>query len=418
MGRDREWVYRFGLSRARAARRDAAVGTPIYLQDMSSTGPTVAALFAGVGGVELGLSRAGFRAELLCEWWDPAREVLGQHWPEVRQHGDVRTLDALPATDVVTAGFPCTDLSQAGRKAGIGGQNSGLVGEVFRLLEHASPTWLVLENVRNMLALDGGRAMRYLVDELEALGFAWAYRLVDSRSTGVPQRRQRVIFVASRTDDPRAVVHADDAGAPDDDKHFRDDAYGFYWTEGLKGLGWARDAVPTLKGGSTVGIPSPPGVWVPDAEEGRRIVVPSIEQAERMQGFPAGWTLPAQKDGKRNGPRWKLVGNAVSTGVSEWLGHRLATPGDPAPLGRPLAPGERWPTAASGGAGKSFAADLSMWPVRAPYTHLLDVIDTASATPLSQRGTAGFLNRAERSTLRFDPDFMVAVKEHLAAVSV
>ena len=70
---------------------------------------------------------------------------------------------------------------------------------------------LLLENVRNMLVLDGGEAMRYLVAELEELGYRWAYRLVDSRFTGVPQRRQRVIFVAAREIDPRAVLFGDDA---------------------------------------------------------------------------------------------------------------------------------------------------------------------------------------------------------------
>lgn len=106
---------------------------------------------------------------------------------------------------------------------------------------------MVIENVRNMLALDSGTAMEYLVSEFERLGYTWAYRLVDSRFTGVPQRRQRVIFVASRTEDPCAVLFADDANErPESD--YRGDAFGFYWTEGNTGLGWAQDALPTLKG--------------------------------------------------------------------------------------------------------------------------------------------------------------------------
>ena len=126
--------------------------------------------------------------------------------------GDVRELHRLPDVDVVTAGFPCTDLSQAGRTKGITGEASGLVAEVFRLLKGRQAPVLVLENVRNMLVLDGGQAMRYLVDELESLGYRWAYRLVDSRFTGMPQRRQRVIFVAAIDLDPRTVLFADDAG--------------------------------------------------------------------------------------------------------------------------------------------------------------------------------------------------------------
>ena len=119
---------------------------------------------------------------------------------------------------------------------------------------------LLLENVRNMLYLDKGEAMRFLVEEIEALGYRWAYRLVDSRFTGTPQRRQRVIFLASQDLDPCSVLFADEAGEPPE-SHFKDNAFGFYWTEGLRGLGWARDATPTLKAGSTIGIPSPPAIW-------------------------------------------------------------------------------------------------------------------------------------------------------------
>jgi len=375
----------------------------------------VAGLFAGVGGVERGLEQAGGHALLLCEWWDPAKAVLAAHWPGVALHGDVQTLTELPEVDVVSAGFPCQDLSQAGRMAGITGENSGLIGEVFDLLEHSDPRWLVLENVRNMLVLDKGRAMRYLIESLERLGFRWAYRLVDSRSSGVPQRRQRVLLVASRSEDPTTVLFADEAGEPPAET-FDDRAHGFYWTEGLTGLGWARDGVPTLKGGSTVGIPSPPAVWIRDAPTGHQIVTPTIEDAEALQGFPRGWTAPAQPDGKRNGPRWKLVGNAVTVGVSRWLGSRIAAPGVPITDGVGFDK-RRWPTAAWGGDGKAWESPLSMWPVLEPYTHLLDIVDPDLAVPLSQRATAGFLSRTERSSLRFEPDFLVALKDHLRAVT-
>jgi DNA (cytosine-5)-methyltransferase 1 len=296
--------------------------------------------------------------------------------------------------------------------AGIKGEASGLVGEVFRLLRSADPTWLVLENVRNMLVLDGGHAMRYLVDELESRGYQWAYRLVDSRATGVAQRRQRVLFVASKREDPRPVLFSDDAGDPGQ-RLLRDDAFGFFWTEGSTGLGWARDAVPTLKGGSTVGIPSPPAIWVPGAEPGRRLVTPRIEDAEALQGFPRGWTRPANGDERRNGPRWKLVGNAVTVGMSAWLGSRIVSPGaTPVGEGELLQPGEKWPLAAWGESGKVWRAQVSLWPIRRPYRHLLTTVDAGKALPLSARATRGFQLRMQRSRLRFDPEFRLAVDEH------
>ena len=378
----------------------------------TASGFTVAGLFAGIGGIERGLAATGGHAELLCENWYPAKAVLAKRFPDVATVGDVRDLQSLPEVDVVTAGFPCTDLSQAGRTKGIQGKASGLVAEVFRLLERSKAPVLLLENVRNMLVLDGGQAMRYLVAELEDLGYRWAYRLVDSRFTGVPQRRQRVIFVASRDVDPRAVLFADDAGVPDDGR-YADDSFGFYWTEGLRGLGWAKDAVPTLKGGSTIGIPSPPGVWVPNNELGLRLVVPSIEDAERLQGFPCGWTEPADRLSDWRGTRWKLVGNAVTVGVSTWIGRRLADPGEPFLEGTAIQAGDRWPAAAFGALGKVWAVDVTMWPLHEPYRHLAEVVDLSSATPVSARGATGFLSRAERGSLRFVDGFLDDVADHI-----
>lgn len=383
-----------------------------FVSVSTSSDWTVAGLFAGIGGIELGLERVGMQTELLCEWWDPARAVLEHRFDGVPVEPDVRELEKLPPVDLVTAGFPCTDLSQAGRMKGITGEASGLVGDVFRLLRGRPVPWVLLENVRNMLVLDGGRAMRFLVEEFESLGYRWAYRLVDSRFTGVAQRRQRVIFLASLEGDPREVLFADEAGEPSDE-HYLDDVYGFYWTEGFRGLGWARDAVPTLKGGSTIGIPSPPAIWNRAAPIGQRIVTPTIDEAERLQGFAAGWTEPADLVSGRKGTRWKLVGNAVTVGVSEWVAGRLAGPGsfdlDVATLRR-SAP---WPKAACGANGKRWVVDASMWPIQAPYEHLGDVVDLASATPLSTRATAGFLDRARRGTLRMDQRFLDDLASHV-----
>jgi DNA (cytosine-5)-methyltransferase 1 len=382
----------------------------------SRRGFTVAGLFAGIGGIEAGLASAGGHAELLCESWEPAQAVLRERFPRVPLVGDVRDLSSLPMVDLVAAGFPCTDLSQAGRTRGIKGRESGLVAEVFRLLRETKVPALLLENVRNMLVLDGGRAMRYLVSELEDLGYRWAYRLVDSRFTGVPQRRQRVIFVAALDADPRAVLFADDAGEPPESR-YQDDFFGFYWTEGLRGLGWARDAVPTLKGGSTIGIPSPPGVWHPAGHDGRRLLVPTIRDAEQLQGFPVDWTLPAEAVSGSKGTRWKLVGNAVTVGVAEWIGRRIRRPGEPILEGAAMQHGDRWPTAAFGTAGKVWGVDVSMWPTHEPYRHLADVVDLGVAPSLSARGAAGFLGRAQRSTLRFVEGFLEDIAAHVDAIA-
>lgn len=380
----------------------------------------IAGLFAGIGGIELGLRRSQLAVEpaMLCEWWEPARAVLAYRFPDVGIEPDVRSLRSLPARlDILAAGFPCTDLSQAGMTAGIGGENSGLVAHVFRLLEQRRRhvQWLVIENVANMLALGRGEAMHFLTAQLSDLGYRWAYRLVDSRFTGVPQRRRRVILVASATEDPRPVLFSDDAGEPAAER-YRNDAFGFYRTEGLRGLGWAEDAVPTLKGGSTIGIPSEPAIWVSGNEAGRQLVMPTIEDGEALQGFPRGWTEPALSVGRR-GDRWKLVGNAVTVGVATWLGDRLATPADAYLADEELwtGPGS-WPTAAWGEGDKVWRVRISEYPRLASYEHLTDLVDVKSAPVVSFKSVDGFRRRLFAGNLGRHPGFREAVVAHTEAL--
>jgi DNA-cytosine methyltransferase len=157
----------------------------------------------------------------MCEIEAAAAAVLGARFPSVTLTRDVLALDGLPECDLIAAGFPCQDLSQAGRTAGIEGRNSGLVRRVFELLEQAEhqPRWLLLENVPFMLQLDRGDAMRYLARRLADLGYRWAYRVVDARAFGLPQRRQRVILLASQTADPREILFHGDCGEPEAPDH-------------------------------------------------------------------------------------------------------------------------------------------------------------------------------------------------------
>jgi DNA (cytosine-5)-methyltransferase 1 len=369
----------------------------------------VAGLFAGIGGLELGLSRAGHEAALLCEIDPVARAVLDAQFPAVPKHDDVTTLSRLPkGTDLVAAGFPCQDLSQAGKTAGITGARSGLVGEVFRLLEQERVPWLLLENVPFMLQLARGRALDVIIAALERMGYAWAYRIIDSRAFGVPQRRERVFIVASLEGDPRDVLLSRDAGEPAPRTADGSVACGFYWTEGTRGLGWAVDAVPTLKGGSTIGIPSSPAILMPNGE----IVKPDVRDAERMQGFRHDWTKPAEAVAKK-GHRWKLVGNAVTVDVAEWLGEMLARPAKyDASHDHRLRPGAPWPRAAWNMARGRHVAVSSAWPVRR-RAKPLDRYLRFPTEPLSEKGTAGFLARARTGSLRFPPGFLDAVEAHL-----
>ncbi len=369
----------------------------------------VAGLFAGIGGFELGMHRAGHSTELVCDVLPAAQAVLAARFPNVEYRDDITRLRSLPASvDLICAGFPCQDLSQAGRTAGLDGERSGLIGEVFRLLSRRRVPTIVVENVPFMLQLNGGDAMRAIVDEFERRGYRWAYRVVDTFGFGLPQRRQRVFLVASIEVDPADVLLADDRPLERPLSALGRLAHGFYWTEGLGGLGWAVDAVPTLKNGSTIGIPSPPAVLLPDG----RLIKPGIRDVEALQGFDRDWTAPAEAVA-RKADRWSLVGSAVSVPVAEWVGSRLASPARYEASRDRDYPAAKVPKAARFDGKRRFAVDIGSDPLGIRPPPLVDFLtDFAGQKPLSLKATLGFLSRTRRAKLRFEPGFIASVEQH------
>jgi DNA (cytosine-5)-methyltransferase 1 len=368
----------------------------------------VVGLFAGIGGIELGLKQAGHETVLLCEIDPSAGAVLKQKFSGIQLEQDIRKLRKLPQeTELLTGGFPCQDISQAGNTKGISGQNSGLVDEIFRLLEKNDIPHVLLENVSFILSLDRGHAMRHIIARFEKLGYRWAYRLIDTRSFGLPQRRQRLFLVASRVCEPLELLLSG-SFEPHEPTDWVGKACGFYWTEGVRGLGWAVDAIPTLKGGSTVGIASPPAIWLPNG----RIVTPSIRDAERLQGFEPDWTEAALSINK-SGFRWKLVGNAVSVPVAKWIGQRFLDKSASIEFGaRSFDQNKKWPVAAFGGPGqRPLGADLTLWPVKKQQPPLEKfLVDEPKL--LSHKATVGFISRLRSSSLKYPPRFLVDLENH------
>jgi DNA (cytosine-5)-methyltransferase 1 len=363
----------------------------------------VAGLFAGIGGLELGMAAGGHHTQLLVENAAPAMHVLRHRFPDTKIEADVRDLRALPnRTDVVTAGFPCQDLSSVGRKVGIDGARSSLIGEVLRLLQQSDVPWVVLENVPFLMSLGGGAALTLITTALTELGYRWAYRVVDSNAFGLPQRRNRWYLVASRAGDPRDVLLADDVEKPAPAGDYPDVACGFYWTEGMRAFGWAVDGVPPIKCGSSVGVASPPAIRMPSGT----FVTPDLRDTERLQGFPADWTASAEEVA-RSGERWRMVGNSVSVPVATWIGSRLAEAGRyDATDDRPWT-GTKWPRRAAWSDldGEVHAADVGPWPLWQPRQSLTGFLQYPPK-PLSARAATGFLRRTQRGTLRFPPGFI------------
>ncbi|HEY3544592.1 MAG TPA: DNA (cytosine-5-)-methyltransferase [Propionicimonas sp.] len=170
---------------------------------------THASFFSGVGGVDMGLESAGWQTVSVCEIEPFASAVLARHWPGVANLGDISSITDIPAATLWTGGFPCQDLSNAGKRRGFTHDNgdrtrSGLAFAFLDLVERYRPPAFILENVPGLLSSSGGLDLYTLFGEVVELGYGVAYRTLDARHFGVPQRRRRVFILALRSgaDDP------------------------------------------------------------------------------------------------------------------------------------------------------------------------------------------------------------------------
>lgn len=373
-----------------------------------------AGLFAGIGGLELGLQASGHETTLLVENAPAANHVLRTRFPGVRVEQDVRDLAALPPdTELVVAGFPCQDLSSSGLKVGIAGNRSALVGEVFRLVAESRPPWIILENVPFLLSLNKGAALAVITRELTELGYRWAYRVVDSNAFGLPQRRNRWYLVASRVGNPRDILLAGDVEPKRRTGEYQAFASGFYWTEGMRSLGWTVDGVPPIKVGSSVGVASPPAIRLPTGD----YRTPDIRDAERLQGFAADWTAAAL-DVAKPGERWRLVGNAVSVPAAKWMGQRLANPVIHDHISDRPWTGGPWPRQGAWADfdGRVHVAKVGPWPEWQDRPLLADFL-RYPGKPLSSRAAAGFLRRTQKGSLRFPEGLLAELAEYAEAAA-
>ncbi len=159
-------------------------------------------LFAGIGGFSLGLEKAGFETVAFCEIDPYAQSVLKKNWPGIPVYDDVRciTADRLVSdginVDVITAGFPCQDISLAGNQEGLDGERSGLWSECARLLGEIRPRYAIFENVTNLLAGQRGDWFKRVLWDISALGYDAEWHCIPASAVGAHHRRDRVWIVA------------------------------------------------------------------------------------------------------------------------------------------------------------------------------------------------------------------------------
>jgi DNA (cytosine-5)-methyltransferase 1 len=299
---------------------------------------TLVSLFAGIGGFEEAFRRAGVRTVASVEIDKHARGVLARQLPETVLFDDVtkvsgddlRRAGFVPARGILTAGFPCQDISIAGAGAGLAGSRSGLFWEIVRLLDELHPRWFVLENVPRLLSINGGRDMGTVVGALVECGYGCSWRVLDAQYFGVPQRRRRIFIVGCFGDFGRASaeVFFEQQGGGGDSTEGGEARPGVTGTaadriaessrivalhENQRGELSTNQTMGTLATGGGKPGQGYPAVLV---EGVVRKMTP--RECERLQGFPDGWT-----DGQAATVRYRQLGNAVAIPVVQWIAERL-----------------------------------------------------------------------------------------------
>ncbi len=345
----------------------------------------VLSLFSGVGGFDLGLERAGMEVVAQAENDPKARLVLEHHWPEVAMFTDVHdvtteVIDELGGVDLVCGGFPCQDISVAGKQKGINrGSKSVLWWEFYRVIHDLKPKWVVIENVANLLGINQGRDMGAILGSLDELGYLGEWRVLDSQGFGVPQRRRRVFIVGRaggtggrtvlldeesctggaaagrETEAQVAALTANGVGTcgADDNQaqagHLIPARTGTITANWGKGAGntqvnegilvpapyaWAENQRSEVRVMDTFGAlgtsGGKPGQGYQAVHEPMGVRRLTPRECERLQGFPDDWTLVP--DGKRmmaDTHRHRFMGNAVTVNVAEWIGRRIVAAENP-----------------------------------------------------------------------------------------
>lgn len=161
----------------------------------------VASFFSGIGGIDLGLEQAGMDVAFQCEILPFGQSILRRHWPGVQLATDITKVNGndIPAVEVFAGGFPCQDLSLAnqGKRKGLEGARSGLFYKYAELIKEKKPRWVFIENVPGLLNSAQGGDFNVVLSTLDELGYGVAWRVLDAKFFGTPQRRRRTYIVAS-----------------------------------------------------------------------------------------------------------------------------------------------------------------------------------------------------------------------------
>lgn len=234
-------------------------------------------LFAGIGGIDLGLERAGMQCAWQVEFDDYCQQVLKKHWPDVPMYGDIREIESLSYVDLICGGFPCPAFSIAGKRGGF--KQDDLFFELLRIVDNVQPTYIILENVTNIL-----RWRKQIEAEIKSRGYEYIQFILDARDFGLAQARKRWFMVCvpkqMRSSSRRLQITRRKA-------------------ENISGI--QSDFSYCLGGWTSTGVSDVRWLEIYDNTERRRIAYGIPNRVDRLNG----------------------LGNAVVPQVAEWIGRRI-----------------------------------------------------------------------------------------------
>lgn len=275
--------------------------------------PKLGSLFAGIGGFDLGFELAGWQTVWQVELNAINRAVLAHRFPAARQLADVRDCGGhnLEGVDCITAGFPCTDISnmgqcRAGGQQGLNGASSGLFFQVVRILKEVQPTWVVLENVPALLSSNDCKDIEVVVGKLAECGYVGFWRVLNSQYFGVPQRRRRIFLVAGLGRYPSAEFLAD--AAPVESIPSALSSRSEPWPADA----WAGPTFTAKNAPSRINL----GSEILVAEEDGWDSMVERERSTALHGVSVGL----------DDDNWQMAfaaGNAVSPPVAQWIAEKL-----------------------------------------------------------------------------------------------
>lgn len=280
--------------------------------------------FTGIGGLDWGLEKIGAECIGFSEIKESSVKIYLRHYLNRRNFGDITRVipEDLPDFDILTGGFPCQSFSIAGLRRGFKDRRGQMIFYLYDILLAKKPEFAVFENVKGILMHDKGKTYRNVFKLLSFAGYNVRVVLLNALNYGSAQNRERVIFLCRRGMD----FFAEKPEVVDDTKRFRDfrdcNASHFRWVgrkpfarfEDGKGKGFVAiggyDRVNTI----TTGISSSGRDQIIVQEVDGRFRYMTALEAERLQGFPDGWT-----EGESESARWFALGNAVNCRMSDYL---------------------------------------------------------------------------------------------------